>query len=98
MDQRNLDELLQTLPMTPRRMVLGRLSAVAMGVLVALGVTEAPAAIPTAPRAPDTKATWRRRPHPRCPLLPVRGRGARPVRQALPVRKATRALRAAQGR
>ena len=38
MDQRNLDELHQTLANeTPRRMVLGRLSAVAMGVLVALG-------------------------------------------------------------
>src|SRR5215217_5164654 len=45
MDHRNLDKLHQTLANeTPRRMVLGRLSAVAMGVLVALGLTEAPAA------------------------------------------------------
>src|SRR5215212_11146422 len=45
MDHRNLDKLQQTLANeTPRRMVLGRLSAVAMGVLVALGLAEAPAA------------------------------------------------------
>src|SRR5215207_3372972 len=45
MDHRNLDKLHQTLANeTPRRLVLGRLSAVAMGLLVALGLTEAPAA------------------------------------------------------